>query len=192
MPPSLADIREATGNELSARRADANAGTFRTASGDRANGGRANGGRACGISLSGVQPTLSAIEGHWKLPILFRLLDGTRRFGELRKHLPAATQRMLTLHLRELERDGLIHREIYREVPPKVEYSLTEMGRSLEPLLRFMSEWGHANRGALVAAVESLARAPADAALAGSAASPMRVASPPPGLWPRNPRLFAR
>jgi DNA-binding HxlR family transcriptional regulator len=105
----------------------------------------------------GVQTTLSVIEGHWKLPILFRLLDGTRRFGELRKYLPAATQRMLTLHLRELERDGLIHREVYREVPPKVEYSLTEMGRSLEPLLRFMSQWGHTNRAALVAAVENLA-----------------------------------
>ena len=112
----------------------------------------------------GVQTTLSVIEGHWKLPILFRLLDGTRRFGELRKHLPAATQRMLTLHLRELERDGLIHREVYRVVPPKVEYSLTELGRSLEPLLRFMSGWGHANRALMVAAVESLARAAADEA----------------------------
>ena len=60
----------------------------------------------------------------------------------MKKRLPGVTQRMLTLHLRELERDGLIHREVYREVPPKVEYSLTEMGRSLEPLLRFMSEWG--------------------------------------------------
>jgi DNA-binding HxlR family transcriptional regulator len=105
----------------------------------------------------GVQTTLSVIEGHWKLPILFRLLDGTRRFGELRKYLPAATQRMLTLHLRELERDGLIHREVYREIPPKVEYSLTDLGRSLEPLLRFMSEWGHANRTTMVAAVETLA-----------------------------------
>jgi DNA-binding HxlR family transcriptional regulator len=111
----------------------------------------------------GVQTTLSVIEGHWKLPILFRLLDGTRRFGELRRYLPAATQRMLTLHLRELERDGLIHREVYREVPPKVEYSLTDMGRSLEPLLRFMSQWGHANRASLVAAIESLAHTPADA-----------------------------
>ena len=105
----------------------------------------------------GVQTTLAVIEGHWKLPILFRLLGGTRRFGELRKHLPAATQRMLTLHLRELERDGLIHREVYREVPPKVEYSLTELGRSLEPLLRFMSEWGNANRASMVAGIESLA-----------------------------------
>ena len=111
----------------------------------------------------GVQTTLSVIEGHWKLPILFRLLDGTRRFGELRKHLPAATQRMLTLHLRELERDGLIRREVYREIPPKVEYSLTELGRSLEPLLRFMSEWGHANRALVVAAIESLALATTDA-----------------------------
>src|SRR6202020_816752 len=107
----------------------------------------------------GVQTTLSAIEGHWKLPILFRLLDGTQRFGELRRHLPAATRRMLTLPLRELERDGLIHREVYREVPPKVEYSLTEMGRSLEPLLRLMSQWGHANRRSMVAAIERLALA---------------------------------
>jgi DNA-binding HxlR family transcriptional regulator len=112
----------------------------------------------------GVQTTLSVIEGHWKLPILFRLLGGTRRFGELRKHLPAATQRMVTLHLRELERDGLIHREVYREVPPKVEYSLTELGRSLEPLLRFMSEWGHANRASMVAGIESLAGANVDEA----------------------------
>ena len=66
---------------------------------------------------------------------------------------------MLTLHLRELERDGLIHRQVYREIPPKVEYSLTGMGRSLEPLLRFMSQWGHANRGSLVAAIERLAPA---------------------------------
>jgi DNA-binding HxlR family transcriptional regulator len=101
----------------------------------------------------GVETTLSVIEGRWKLIILFQLLGGTKRFGTLRKLLPAATQRMVTLHLRELERDGLIHREVYREVPPKVEYSLTEMGFSLEPLLRFMSDWGHANRPALVAAV---------------------------------------
>jgi DNA-binding HxlR family transcriptional regulator len=124
----------------------------------------------------GVQTTLSVIEGHWKLPILFRLLDGTWRFGELKKHLPTATQRMLTLHLRELERDGLIHREVYREVPPKVEYSLTQMGRSLEPLLRFMSQWGHANRALLVAAIENLAGVSCDAASTTSVASTARGA----------------
>ena len=64
---------------------------------------------------------------------------------------------MLTLHLRELERGGLVHREVYREVPPRVEYSLTEIGALLEPLLRFMSQWGHANRAALVAAIEAAA-----------------------------------
>jgi len=105
----------------------------------------------------GVETTLSVVEGRWKLLILFQLLDGTRRFSALKRQLSGVTQRMLTLHLRELERDGLIHREVYREVPPKVEYSLTAMGRSLEPLLRFMSEWGHGNRAALVSALHHAA-----------------------------------
>ena len=107
----------------------------------------------------GVETTLSVIDGRWKLPILFQLLGGAKRFSALKRTLSGATQRMLTLHLRELERDGLIHREVYREVPPKVEYSLTARGRSLEPLLRFMSEWGHANRAALVEALRQTAAA---------------------------------
>lgn len=107
----------------------------------------------------GVETTLSVIEGRWKSRILFQLLDGTRRFSALKRKLPGVTQRMLTLHLRELERDGLVHREVYREVPPKVEYSLTAMGLSLEPLLRFMSDWGHDNRPRLVAAVTRAAAA---------------------------------
>ena len=107
----------------------------------------------------GVETTLSVIEGRWKPRILFQLLDGTKRFSELKRKLPGVTQRMLTLHLRELERDGLVHREVYREVPPKVEYSLTVMGHSLEPLLRFMSDWGHGNRARLVSAVNRAAAA---------------------------------
>ena len=111
------------------------------------------------VQPCGVETTLSVIEGRWKLPILFQLLGGTKRFSELKRTLSGATQRMLTLHLRELERDGLIHREVYRAVPPKVEYSLTARGRSLEPLLRFMSEWGHANRAALVEVLRQTAAA---------------------------------
>jgi DNA-binding HxlR family transcriptional regulator len=113
----------------------------------------------------GVETTLSVIEGRWKLLILFQLLGGTKRFSELKRLLPGVTQRMLTLHVRELQRDGLIH----REVPPKVEYSLTEMGRSLEPLLRVMSEWGHGNRAALVAAVRHAAGTTPDTGLAAAA-----------------------
>jgi DNA-binding HxlR family transcriptional regulator len=126
----------------------------------------------------GVETTLSVIEGRWKLLILFQLLGGTKRFGELKKRLSGVTQRMLTLHLRELERDGLIHREVYREVPPKVEYSLTQMGRSLEPLLHIMSEWGHGHRAALVKALRQAA---------GSAAAD------PSASWPvSRPSVAAR
>ena len=89
-----------------------------------------------------VEVTLEVIGGRWKSVVLYHLLSRTQRFGELRKLLPGITQRMLTLQLRELESDGVIHREVYREVPPKVEYSLTEFGRSLEPILRSMLAWG--------------------------------------------------
>jgi DNA-binding HxlR family transcriptional regulator len=117
----------------------------------------------------GVETTLSVIEGRWKLLILFQLLDGRKRFSELKRKLTGVTQRMLTLHLRELERDGLVHREVYREVPPKVEYSLTAMGCSLEPLLRFMSAWGHGHRMSLVAALQHAAADPTDLGLAAAA-----------------------
>ena len=89
-----------------------------------------------------VTTTLSVIGGKWKPIILHIIRDETRRFGEIRKLIPAITQKMLTQQLRELEKDGIIHRRVYPVVPPKVEYSLTEYGRSLEPILDAMAAWG--------------------------------------------------
>ena len=89
-----------------------------------------------------VETTIDVLDGKWKPLILFYLLDGVKRFGALQRLIPQATRRMLTQHLRELERDGVVHREVYRQVPPMVEYSLTDLGRSLEPILHLLLEWG--------------------------------------------------
>ena len=89
-----------------------------------------------------VEVTLSVIGGVWKPVILFHLLEGTLRFNQLCRTIPSATPRMMTLQLRELEEDGIITRTVYAEVPPKVEYALTEQGRSLEPVLLSMRDWG--------------------------------------------------
>jgi DNA-binding HxlR family transcriptional regulator len=97
-----------------------------------------------------VELIFDVIGGKWKGATLYHLLDGTRRFGELRRELPRVTQRMLTLQLRELEADGLVHRQVYAEVPPRVEYSLTEFGRTLEPLFMMMKDWGEAHRHRLI------------------------------------------
>jgi DNA-binding HxlR family transcriptional regulator len=93
-------------------------------------------------SVCPVELTLSIVGGKWKLPIVYRLLDGTKRFGELRRLIPDATQQLLTLQLRELEQAGILHRKVYAQVPPKVEYSLTELGRSLEPIVLQIYSWG--------------------------------------------------
>ncbi len=90
-----------------------------------------------------VTATVSVIGGKWKSIILWILFQDTRRFGELKRRIPKITQKMLTQQLRELERDGIVHREVYPVVPPKVEYSLTENGRTLVPILQAMAEWGN-------------------------------------------------
>jgi DNA-binding HxlR family transcriptional regulator len=94
-----------------------------------------------------VEFTLDVIGGKWKGVLLYHLIDGKKRFNEFRKICPSITQRMLTLQLRELEEDGIIHREVYHQVPPKVEYSLTELGGTLVPIIVLMREWGEKNRG---------------------------------------------
>lgn len=80
--------------------------------------------------------------GRWKLPILMQLTNGKRRFGELRKTIFLITERMLTLQLRELERDGLVSRTVYAEVPPRVEYELTGLGQELIPICLQLHAWG--------------------------------------------------
>jgi DNA-binding HxlR family transcriptional regulator len=92
-----------------------------------------------------VEATVSLIDGKWKCVILFHLLNGTLRFNEIRRQVPDITQRMLTNQLREMEADGLIVREVYPQVPPKVEYSLSPLGRSMEPVLIALKIWGDAN-----------------------------------------------
>ena len=99
-----------------------------------------------------VEVTLNLIDGKWKGVILFHLQAGTCRFGELRRRMPRITQRMLTKQLRALEEDGLITRKVYPEVPPRVEYTLSETGERLRPVIDVLHAWGeeyHAQRSAL-------------------------------------------
>ncbi|SDN88498.1 winged helix-turn-helix transcriptional regulator [Alkalicoccus daliensis] len=90
-----------------------------------------------------VENALGILVGKWKPIILLYLLqEGTKRFSELKRSMPGITQKMLTKQLRELEEEDIIERVVYPQVPPKVEYSITEYGRSLEPILEAMHEWG--------------------------------------------------
>ncbi len=92
--------------------------------------------------ICNVLATLRVIAGKWKPLILWHLFSGTKRFGELRRLMPEVTEKMLVQQLRELEADELVRREVYPEVPPKVEYSLTDYGRTIRPVLNQMSKWG--------------------------------------------------
>jgi DNA-binding HxlR family transcriptional regulator len=90
-----------------------------------------------------VEAALDIIGGKWKGVILYHLLkDGTLRFGEIHRLLPGVSQRMLTKQLRELERDGVLNRQVYAEVPPRVDYSLTELGLSLRDVIKALELWG--------------------------------------------------
>jgi DNA-binding HxlR family transcriptional regulator len=89
-----------------------------------------------------VEVTLEVIGGKWKPMILWHLIQGTKRFSEVKRLMPQVTQQMLTAHLRELEAHGVVHRKVYAQVPPKVEYSATDLGKSLEPILNSMHDWG--------------------------------------------------
>ena len=89
-----------------------------------------------------VETTLTLIGDKWKVLILRDLMPGTKRFGELKKSIGSVSQKVLTAQLRDMEQNGLVHREVFAEVPPRVEYSLTELGRSLNPILDAMWNWG--------------------------------------------------
>ena len=89
-----------------------------------------------------VETTLMLIGDKWKVLILRDLLPGTKRFGELKKSIGTVSQKVLTAQLRDMERNGLVNRKVYPEVPPRVESSLTELGRSLKPILDAMWDWG--------------------------------------------------
>ncbi|MBI5127856.1 MAG: helix-turn-helix transcriptional regulator [Rhodopseudomonas palustris] len=93
-----------------------------------------------------VEATLDLIDGKWKGVILFHLQSGRLRFGELRRKMPGITQRMLTKQLRALEDDGLVLREVFAEVPPRVEYELSAMGESLRPVIDALKRWAEEHR----------------------------------------------
>ena len=96
-----------------------------------------------------VETTLTLIGDKWKVLILRDLLPGTKRFGELKKSLGSVSQKVLTAQLRDMETSGLVHREVYAEVPPRVEYSLTPLGQSLKPILDSMWTWGEEYKASL-------------------------------------------
>lgn len=91
-----------------------------------------------------VETTLTRIGDKWKVLILRDLMPETKRFGELKKSVGSVSQKVLTAQLRAMKENGLVHREVYAEVPPRVEYSLTELGKSLKPILDAMLQWGAA------------------------------------------------
>jgi len=98
-----------------------------------------------------IQQTIALIGDKWKIIVICTLSDGTKRFGELQRAMEGITPKVLTRQLRDLERDGILDRKVFPEVPPRVEYSLTPLGRSLLPILGQLHDWAVANSAALLA-----------------------------------------
>lgn len=110
--------------------------------------------------LCPVHSALEVIGGKWKGLLIYHMIGGAKRFNELRRLCPEITQRMLTLQLRDLERDGLVHREVYPQVPQKVEYSLTGWGKGLEAAILSIKEWGDAYQEEFSKVQSTLSEAP--------------------------------
>jgi len=102
---------------------------------------------AMDLSECPVRVTAEVISGKWKPLIIFSLKSGPLRYGELRRQVPGTTHKVLTQQLRQLERDQIVRRKIYAQVPPRVEYSLTAYGRTLTPVLESMADWGKKHAG---------------------------------------------
>lgn len=100
----------------------------------------------------GIDAAVDVVGGKWKPLILWALNDGTRRFGELKREVAGVSEKVLIQQLRELEADGIVHREVYGEVPPRVEYSLTELGRSLNTTVLALVSWTEAHQADIAAA----------------------------------------
>ncbi|WP_329385983.1 helix-turn-helix transcriptional regulator [Streptomyces sp. NBC_01351] len=98
-----------------------------------------------GADHCGIAAAMSVIDGKWKVSILWELDQRPRRFGELRRLVPGVSEKVLAAQLREMEVDGLVHREVYEEVPPRVEYSLTPLGQGLNTALEALGQWGAQN-----------------------------------------------
>jgi len=105
-------------------------------------------------SVCPADATLQVIGGRWKTVILYHLFPGKKRYAELSRRMSGITPKMLTQQLRELERDGVVRRKVYAQVPPRVEYSLTPRGRTLRPIVEAMCEWG-AKQGGWAAAADT-------------------------------------
>lgn len=135
-----------------------------------------------------AERALKVIAGRWKAIILYHLFDGGLRLSELGRKLPQASQKVLIQQLREMEEHGLVHREVHRQVPPRVEYTATGLGSSLEPVLRALCDWGRRHAVAL----DEIDRLADCEAIPGAEAAGPREPGPSRAATVRTAELFAR